>query len=131
MALIEWKDEFTTGIAALDHEHRELIGLINGLYDRLASTGSKHSVGTFLGEIYAKISAHFALEERMMRERRYKEYADHKADHERLLDEIRDIMDRHEAESYFTTEDALAHALKTWFVEHFRTKDARLFRFLA
>jgi hemerythrin len=38
-------------------------------------------------------SAHFALEERFMREHGYDQLALHKADHERLLDEIREIMD--------------------------------------
>jgi hemerythrin-like metal-binding protein len=73
-----------------------------------------------------EFSAHFALEERIMRERRYDQYADHKADHERLLDDIRDIMDRHEADAYFNYEVALVAELGDWFTGHFGTKDARL-----
>ena len=33
MALLQWKDRYSVGIAAVDHEHKELIGLINRLYD--------------------------------------------------------------------------------------------------
>ena len=29
MPLLEWKDSYSVGIAAVDHEHRELIDLIN------------------------------------------------------------------------------------------------------
>ena len=29
MPLIEWRDEFNTGVAEVDHEHQELIALIN------------------------------------------------------------------------------------------------------
>jgi hemerythrin-like metal-binding protein len=126
MALVEWKDEFKVGIVSVDHEHRQLIGLINDLHAGLAARPTKDAVARVLGEIHTKIAAHFALEERVMRERRYDQYDDHKADHERLLDEIRDIMDRFEADAYFNYETALATELQDWFALHFRSKDARL-----
>ena len=127
MSLIEWDDKFSIGVAAVDHEHRELIGLVNEAHDRLLHTGKAGAVMDFLGEIYARISAHFALEERLMRARNYERYEEHKADHERLLDEIRDIMDDYEDEEYFN-EQEFTHRLSAWFTEHFRTHDARLHR---
>ncbi len=129
MALIEWKDEFNTGIPDIDHEHQELIGLINELYSRVAQGGSKEAVLDFLGEIDARISAHFALEEKIMRDRHYDQYQDHKADHERLLEEIRDIMDDCEDDAAFDR-DAFAARLSAWFTDHFKTKDARLHKHL-
>lgn len=64
-----------------------------------------------------------------MRERQYNQYADHKADHERLLDEIREIMDDVEDKGSYQ-ESILADRLRNWFGDHFRTRDARLHRFL-
>ena len=32
MALIEWRQEFETGIADVDHEHQELVELIEHFY---------------------------------------------------------------------------------------------------
>jgi hemerythrin-like metal-binding protein len=130
MAFIEWRDDFSIGLPSVDHEHQELIGLINTAYENLHREDAQRRVIDFLGEIYARISAHFALEERIMRERHYDEYADHKADHERLLDEMRDIMDSYEEHAYFD-EDSFAEQLRQWFVVHFKTKDPRLHRFLA
>ena len=129
MPLMEWKDEFAIGLEAVDFEHRELIGLINELHADLSRPESEVTVPEFLGEIYAKIAAHFALEEREMRVRGYDEYADHKADHERLLDEIREIMDDYELHGAFD-EETLALQLGDWFGTHFRTKDARLHKHL-
>lgn len=126
MVLIAWRPEFETGIPDVDHEHRELVGLINELHAALEAGASKDEVARFLGEVFARISAHFALEESIMRKHRYDEYAEHKAYHEKLLDDIRDIMDAHAADAYFDYRDALASAVRDWFVEHFRTKDARL-----
>jgi hemerythrin-like metal-binding protein len=130
VTLLKWRDEFRIGIAEVDHEHWELIGLINSLHGRLEKPGQGAGVGEFLGEVHAQISAHFALEEKVMRSRRYAEFADHKQDHERLLDEIREIMDAYELHSRYD-DGALAAALDTWFGEHFRTRDARLHAALA
>lgn len=131
MTLIDWKDEFAIGIAAVDHEHRELIELINELHAQMAEPNApEDAVAAFLGEINARIGAHFALEEKVMRDRRYDQLAAHKADHERLLDEIRDLMDRYEDDEDFD-EQELADRLSDWFTVHFRTHDGRLHRHLA
>jgi len=87
------------------------------------------TVMDFLGEIYAHVSAHFALEEKIMRKRNYDQYKDHKDDHERLLDELRDIMDDYEENAYFSDEEFSGH-IERWFTEHFKTKDARLHKHL-
>ena len=83
MALLQWKDEYSVGIAAVDHEHRELIELINRLHDELsASRATPVSVEEFFGDLLKSISSHFALEERFMRDEHYDQLAQHKADHE-------------------------------------------------
>lgn len=130
MSLIEWRDEFRVGVPSVDHEHKELIDLINELHAKASEPDSTVDVGEFLGEIHHKISAHFALEEKFMREQKYFEYKDHKADHERLLDDIRDIMDGYEFGLYADYRDALAEELNAWFSNHFKTFDARLHKFL-
>lgn len=130
MVLIEWKKQFELGIPAVDAEHRELIDLINATYAELQSGQSQSTILDFLGEIFAKISAHFALEESIMRKHKYDQYLEHKTDHERLLDEIRDIMDDYE-DGLVPSEEQLSRRLNDWFCEHFRSKDARLHKHLA
>ena len=131
MALIDWKDEFAIGIPAVDFEHRELIGLINELHAQLTQPGApQDAVAEFLGEINARIGAHFALEEKERGDGKYDQLTAHKADHERLLDEIRDLMDRYEDDRSFD-EQELARRLSAWFAVHFGSHDARLHRRLA
>ena len=130
MALIEWREEFSIGIPSVDYEHKGMIRMINRLHEEMSAAPSRHTVSDFLGEIHSLISAHFALEEKEMLEMGYEAFDDHKDDHERLLDEIRDIMDEFEADDSGDYAEALSHRLETWFTEHFRTRDARLHRFL-
>lgn len=125
MPLIVWDDRFSVGVASVDHEHREMIGLVNETHERLKSPHPDITVPDFLGEIYTRISAHFALEENLMRASGYAQYPEHKADHERLLDAIRDIMDDYEDSQSFD-EERFAQRLADWFTDHFRTHDARL-----
>jgi len=125
MALIEWRDAFRTGIPSVDHEHAELIGLLNLLHAEIIRQDAG-AVDRFLGELHDAIASHFALEEAVMREAGYPGLARHKEDHERLLDEIRDLM-----EEQFAAVDAdlagnLAPRLERWFVSHFHEEDARL-----
>ncbi|MCB1544002.1 MAG: bacteriohemerythrin [Methylobacteriaceae bacterium] len=122
--LIEWKDKYRTGIAEVDHEHQELVALINALHEE-AKKAAEADVEGFFGDLLAAISAHFALEERAMREAAYPEYSAHKRDHEKLLDDLRDIMDLTE-EAGAPQADALGAAIDAWFTTHFATFDARL-----
>ena len=125
MQLLQWKPSFTLGIPSVDTEHREMIDTINSVYASLEDEGSELEVNRVLGEIHAQISAHFALEERLMRAAGYVEYAQHKDSHEQLLDQIRDLMDS------FSTDPVAGRArlqdsLANWFGAHFATFDARL-----
>ena len=130
MTLLQWRDDFRIGIAEVDHEHRELIALINALHARAVDGRDAPAVADFLGELHAQFAAHFALEEKVMRAQRYAGYDAHKGDHERLLDEIRDIMDGYELTGRYDA-SSLGAALEDWFGEHFRTHDARLHAALA
>ncbi len=128
MALLEWKDSYSVGVDAVDHEHRELIDLINTLHEEL-TTGEggkdRRDPVEIFGDIFKGISSHFALEEKFMREHGYDQLSDHKGDHERLLDELRDIMDDYDGGG--DAESArISERLGAWFAHHFKTHDARL-----
>jgi hemerythrin-like metal-binding protein len=125
MALIEWRDDFCTGIKGVDFEHERLINQINDVYALISEQADREQVIDSLGEIYGSISAHFALEEQMMKRHSYGAYAEHKADHERLLDDIRDITD--EVENSVKLDEAeFQKRLANWFQLHFKTHDSRL-----
>jgi hemerythrin len=129
MPLLQWKDHYSVGIEAVDHEHKELIELINRLADEVLAEGTTLTASAFFGDLIKGISAHFALEERFMRERGYDQLTQHKGDHERLLDEILNIMDEFEADET-ANRAVLAKRLDAWFSRHFETHDARLHKAL-
>lgn len=125
MAPIEWKPEYSVGDPAVDHEHRELVELVNTAAAAIVDGQPGAEIDRSFGDLMRAISAHFAHEETQMKRAGYDQYPPHKADHERLLDSLRDIMDGVD-EGAQDTAARLTSVLEAWFVEHFRTHDARL-----
>ncbi len=129
MTLIKWRDSFNTGLAGVDYEHRQLIDLINRVHDELEGSADRARLDLFFGELYTCISAHFALEEKFMRDNRYERYLEHKADHEHLLDDIRDLMDD-DGTVAENLSGSLSDRLKAWFENHFSNMDRHLHQIL-
>ena len=125
MALIQWREDFCTGIPGVDYEHEELIKQVNSIYALIDDKADKDSVLDSLGNIYGSISAHFALEEQMMEKHGYDEFKQHQADHERLLNDICDITDDFEQATELD-EQKFKQKLNDWFQLHFKTHDSRL-----
>jgi hemerythrin len=125
MTLLKWKPAFSLGIPSVDLEHREMIAMINEAHEGLEGRIDPASIEAMLGEIHAGIAAHFALEERLMRAAGYAEYGAHKDDHEKLLDQILDLMDVYAVDPE-NGREALQKGLSDWFGSHFATFDARL-----
>ena len=125
MAPIEWKPEFSVGNPSVDHEHQELIDLVNQTASAILDNHPEVDIEGSFGDLLRTISAHFALEEQQMKAYGYDQRTQHKDDHDRLLDELRDIMD-----SYVTSPDQtaerLATTLEVWFANHFKIHDSRL-----
>ncbi len=126
MTLLEWKDQYSLGNEALDHEHKELIRLINAVHEKVERAGEEDNQAMILdglAEIQNAVSAHFALEEKEMQALAYQNFPAHKADHEKLLDEICDLIETVEETAVRDIREGLSALLEAWFSIHFQTFD--------
>lgn len=128
MTLVAWRDDFETGIPSADYEHRKLIELINELHGGLGEDPRPEEAVEILGEIAARFSSHFRIEEDAMRARQYDHFSRHRAEHEGLLGEVRKIIG--EIEDGGAIPADLPARLDSWFAGHFRGSDTRLHKFL-
>ena len=124
--LIQWRDTFRTGIPSIDHEHKNMIDLINTLAGDLDADTPEDQIRQALGKIHEMIEAHFALEEMLMQKHHYAGYPEHKRHHDSLLDEILDIMDHVEEFQGTDFRSNLKARLSEWFGVHFSTLDRKL-----
>lgn len=127
MAPIAWRPEFSVGDPAVDHEHRELVDLVNEAAAAILDGSPDVRVDRAFGDLLQAVTAHFAHEELQMRRADYDQLGPHKSDHERLIDSLRDIMDTSD-HSTPETAQRLTGVLEAWFTDHFKTHDARLHR---
>lgn len=126
MSLTSLKEGLRTGIDGLDYEHRKLVEVMEALCDSFDRAGPGGEVSDLFATLYTEASAHFALEESIMREKKYPFYDTHKADHERLLDKIRVMMEAYEGGMCTDCGTSLRTCLETWFAGHVADADSGL-----
>lgn len=126
MTLTSLKNELRTGIDGLDYEQRKLVEEMKAISDSFDRAEIAPEVSDLFGAIYAAASAHFALEESLMRANKYTLYQEHKADHERLLDRIRVMMEAYEDGICMACGVSLSECLETWFADHVKNADTKL-----
>ena len=125
MRLLDWKEDFRIGVDAADADHRELVDTINRLHDEFDDPGHPRDAASLIADVLGAVAAHFSDEEVLMRTRGYPGLDQHKQDHDRLLDELRDMM---EAFAGADEPDSveLSLRLEPWFARHFHSYDAAM-----
>jgi hemerythrin len=66
--LIEWKDNYCIGVARIDEQHRQLIGMLNELYRTIGTDIKPGSVWPLLEGFNRYADTHFSYEERLAKE---------------------------------------------------------------
>ncbi|MEE8495677.1 MAG: hemerythrin family protein [Xanthomonadales bacterium] len=125
-ARIKWDDSFLIGIKELDYEHKALINDINRLHLELARQDQKSEIEKCMGDIYARMQAHFALEEHVMKERRYKFFDEHKREHENLLDSYTEYMMQILNDTVVSCSNPIEDTLKHWVKNHIINSDKKM-----
>lgn len=75
------------GVAEIDQQHQELIGLLNRLTDAVRNNEARNDVYRIMDDVIAYSSLHFATEEMLMAEFDYPEIEAHKKKHRLLIQE--------------------------------------------
>ena len=124
--LFKWDESFLIGIEELDHEHKVLIDDINRLHEELARHVQKSEIEKCLGDIYARMQAHFALEEHVMKEHEYKFFDEHKREHDELLDSYTEYMLQFLNDPGVSSSIPIENTLKHWVMNHIITSDKKM-----
>ncbi len=124
--VFEWDESFLIGIDELDYEHKVLIDDINRLHEELARHDQESEIEKYLGEIYTRMHAHFALEERVMKEHKYEFFDEHKREHDDLLDSFTEYMLKYLNDADVSSGAAVERSLKNWVVNHIITSDKKM-----
>lgn len=129
MALLNWRDEYSIGVAQIDSEHRQLFDVINEFHDQQQGAIAANDILKMLNRLIKYSEQHFRNEEAIMRGEGYAGMDEHQQQHDKLVGAIFDIAA--DVEAGKSTIDMQLHTfLKNWLLDHILLHDMNFADFL-
>jgi hemerythrin len=123
MAFFNWSDDLSVGVKASDDDHKELIGMLNHLYEGMKSGKGKEVVGKVLDELISYTKLHFAREEAYFAKTGYPA-VEHKAQHMELVKQAENLQARYKGGEFALSIETLDF-LKDWLTVHIQVTDKK------
>ncbi|OWW19650.1 bacteriohemerythrin [Noviherbaspirillum denitrificans] len=125
MAYLVWSDDLAVGNNFIDGDHKKLIDMVNRLHTVMAEGKGKDVMDKVLHNLITYTQEHFRREEELMQKMRYEGLADHKAEHEKLLNQVLDLQKKFESGAA-TLSIQVLHFLRDWLINHIGKSDKEL-----
>jgi len=129
MAFLNWNDNLNIGILQIDAQHKNLVNMLNQLYEAMSSGKGKEVVGKIVKEMTAYTVTHFGTEERLMQQHGYPEFTQHKKEHELFVKKVQEFNSEIQKGNLIITSN-VAIFLKEWLIKHIQGTDKKYGPFL-
>jgi hemerythrin-like metal-binding protein len=120
-----WSDWLESGDFDLDNDHHLQMRLVGALVDALEE-GRPWLAHRLAGHLRDSSAVHFELEEQRMRRSGFPERAAHQAEHDGILEEMRDLVERVDDEEDVAGAIAAAMEVRSTLAAHIGSSDRRL-----
>lgn len=130
-SIITWKPSFSVGIVDVDEDHKQLIKMINRLFGATLSSDPHQVLRSILHELVDYVVFHFEREENFMKRINYPAYAEHKQEHQVLLDSAHRFMRNLDSGLALNLKEDVEVTLRDWLVQHIQQHDKRLGTFFS
>lgn len=129
MKVLNWDESLSVQLGEVDDDHRRLVELFNLLVQSVEEgTGSEYTEAVF-EELVSCTIWHFRHEERLMLQYGYQDFAQHKSEHQELIDSARQAQQKFlQSGSKLSSEDI--ESLERWLVGHIYTSDMEMAAYL-
>lgn len=124
MALITWSDKFSMQIKEIDDQHKVLVEMINELHEAMKQAKSKETAIEIIDKMAEYTQFHFSTEEKYMQRFAYPDYANHKKEHVKFVEQVVQFKQDYESGKAGLSYDIM-NFLKDWLVEHIQDSDKR------
>ena len=125
---VSWNKQLSVKVDEFDEHHKELIRLIQQLYEGMETGQGDEFIQTTLKELIDYTDYHFASEEINFREYNYPEAEEHIAQHQALLKKARTLYkELQEGRSVLSNE--VLDFLQDWVMNHIMKTDTRYSEF--
>ena len=124
MALIQWDDSLSVGIAEIDGQHQKLVNMINALNDAMRDGKGKEVLGKLVNALAAYATTHFGMEERYFDQFGYPDADAHKAEHRAFVQKVGDFKDGFEQGKLGLSVQIMTF-LSDWLRSHIKQTDKK------
>ena len=118
MPFLLWSDLLSVGVESIDDEHKQLIAIVNDLYQAHCEGHEKEVVGEIIERLRKYIRIHFAREERLMERCDYPGLAEHKLEHTAMEKWVAVMENEYRAGNGAEIAHEILDYLKDWFYDH-------------
>ena len=126
--LIKWSNTFACGVRVIDDQHKELVNLVNELFNHI--TGDEREELAYFNKVINQaveyIKIHFATEEKLMRATGFSGYIEHKKAHAGFILEVVHNIKEYQETSRISLL-TITNFLKDWVLSHVAIMDKQYF----
>jgi len=122
MSLIQWTPTLSVGVTSFDMQHKELVNMLNDLYDAMRAGKANDVLGEILTRMSGYVLVHFAAEEKLMVKYNYPQYIQHKKEHDDLTIQLKDFKAKFDTGATGLSIQLMTF-LKDWLVKHISGSD--------
>lgn len=129
MASIEWSPDLSVGIAKLDQQHVELIGILQRLEESICTGKDADAIEDTITNLFNYAKVHFAAEEELLRQHKYPEEKLHELEHSKFIAKAFEFRENFNAKKPGLNLE-LANFLSGWILSHIQITDRRYTKYL-
>ena len=129
MALFKWLDMYSVGISDIDEQHKELVKILNDLYQNMLDGKANEVLLSVLEKLVNYTKVHFSHEESVLTRHNYPELKAHKKEHKEFVQKIDTLLQKAKSGSKVISIE-LSGILKAWLREHISGSDKKYGEFL-
>lgn len=122
---LKWDQSLSVDVDEIDDDHRKLVDLFNMLSHSVAEGDSSEYIEAVLDELISCTAWHFKHEERLMILHEYSELEEHRAEHNELIDSVRELQQKFQKENRLLTSENIEY-LEGWLTGHILGHDMKL-----
>jgi len=130
MKKIEWSKKYEVGNYEIDSEHKLFVRIIQKFADSLMNKANNFYIERLVNELLKYAEFHFYSEETIMIEIEYPDIIAHKQEHEKLLEQMRNMVMVVEMDDDKIYESDYTDFLLNWFINHTIKQDKKLAQYI-
>ncbi len=129
MPIIKWRDSYSVGIKEIDKEHKNLVKIINDLFEIVKVEGNIRDSSNCIERLIEYTKEHFNDEESILEAAGFPLLDEHKVIHHNLLEKVVELKERIDSGKEDVTQE-LYLFLRDWLITHILDEDMKYKKFM-